>query len=221
LTVIQKKANQMIDRQQKEWLSLSDVADMLGVHASTVRLWSNKGVFPVHRTAGGHRRYLHSEVELWLKTSRQKGVMEPGTAMQSAIGKMRMQITEGRLEAEPWYQKLDQNARIQYRMSGMTLVRGLMNYLSSDDVDASTEAYALGYDYASRARRYQLSNVEAMQAFLFFRNTLLESLVNAYEEARVPPGLAWGKMLNRIHTFTDLILVNLMQTYLAFEEAHS
>jgi len=210
----------MTDRQHEEWLALSDVARLIGVHPSTVRLWSDKGVFPVHRTSGGHRRYLNSEVELWLKTSREKHVMEPVNAMHSAIGKMRMQIAEGRLEAEPWYQKLDQNARNQYRMSGMSLVHGLMNFLSSENTDASSEAYALGYDYASRARRYGLSNVDATRAFLFFRNTLLEALVNAYEEARVPPGLAWGRMLNRMHTFTDLILINLLQTYQAFDEAH-
>jgi hypothetical protein len=194
---------------------------MLGVHPSTLRLWSDKGLFPVHRTSGGHRRYLHSEVELWLKTSGQKNGFEPASAMQSAIGQMRMQITEGRLEAEPWYQKLDQAARIQYRTSGMALVRGLMNYLASQDADASAEGYALGYDYASRARRYGLDSVEATQAFLFFRNTLLEALVNAYEEAKVPPGLAWGRMLNRIHTFTDLILINLLKTYHLLEEAHA
>jgi len=186
-----------------------------------VRLWSDKGAFPVHRTSGGHRRYLRSEVELWMKTSSEKHIIEPASAMQSAIGQMRIKIAEGRLEAEPWYQKLDENARTQYRLGGMTLVRGLMNYLSSEEAEALSEAYAIGYDYASRARRYGLSSVEATQAFLFFRNSLLEALVNAYEEARVPPGLAWGKMLNKIHTFTDQILVDLLKTYQAFEEAHS
>ena len=207
--------------QREDWLSLSGAASMLGVHPSTVRLWSDKGVFPVHRTSGGHRRYLRSEVELWMKTSSQKHVMEPVTAMHNAIGKMRMQIAEGRLEAEPWYQKLDKNARAQYRPSGMLLVQGLMKFLSSEDSDAPAEAYAIGYDYASRARRYGLSSVDATRAFLFFRNTLLEALVNAYEDARVPPGLAWGKMLNKIHTFTDLILLNLLQTYQAFEDSHT
>ncbi len=47
---------------------------------------------------------------------------------------------------------------------------------------------------------------------MFFRNTLLEALVNAYEQSRVPPGLAWGKMLNKMHTFTDRILVTLLET---------
>ena len=211
----------MVIKRQEEWLSLSGVASVLGVHPSTVRLWSDKGIFPVHRTSGGHRRYLRSEVELWMKTSGDKHVMEPANAMYSAIGKMRMQIAEGRLEAEPWYQKLDQSARIQYRSSGIMLVQGLLNFLSSTEVEASSEAYALGYDYASRARRYGLSSVDATRAFLFFRNTLLEALVNAYEDARVPPGLAWGKMLTRLHTFTDQILVDLLETYQAFEDSHS
>ncbi|MCK4977066.1 MAG: helix-turn-helix domain-containing protein, partial [Anaerolineales bacterium] len=46
-----------------EWLSLSDAAEILGVHPSTVRKWSDEGVLPVRRTKGGHRRYLRSEVE--------------------------------------------------------------------------------------------------------------------------------------------------------------
>lgn len=211
----------MEENKNDHWLSLSGAAAMLGVHPSTVRLWSDKGVFPVHRTSGRHRRYLSSEVELWMKTSSEKHGIEPVNAMQSAIGKMRLQIAEGRLEAEPWYQKLDENARAQYRASGMLLVQGMMNYLASNSEDASSEAYVLGYDYAARARRFGLSNVDATSAFLFFRNTLLESLVTAYEDARVSPAVAWGEMLSKIHRFTDMILVDLLKTYQALENARS
>lgn len=210
----------MIEKTKEGWLSLSGVAAILGVHPSTVRLWSDKGNFPVHRTSGGHRRYLRSEVDLWMKTSSDKNVLDPVNAMHTAIGKMRIQIAEGRLEAEPWYQKLDQTARAQYRPSGIILVQGLMNYLTSDGDDAIAEAYAIGYAYASHARRYCLTEVEATRAFLFFRNTLLESLVSAYEDARVPPGLAWGKMLNKFHTFTDQILVDLLETYQVLGDCH-
>lgn len=211
----------MVQRLREEWLSLSDVAGILGVHSSTVRLWSDKGILPVHRTSGQHRRYRRSEIELWVKTSREKHVMEPASAMQSAVGQLRMQIAEGRLEAEPWYQKLDADARNQYRLSGMTLVRGLMAYLASEESDAASEAYALGYDYASRARRYGLSSVDAARAFLFFRGGLMEALISSYGDARVPPGPAWGKMLNKLHAFTDQILMTLLETYHTFEEAQA
>ena len=200
-----------------EWLSLSAAAELLGVHPSTVRLWSDKGLLPVHRTKGGHRRYKRSEVLLWAQTSREERTVQPEDMLQSAIRNVRVQVTEGKLEAESWYQKLDSDARIQYRQSARSLFQGLMNYLASTNEDAATEAFAVGYEYASRARRYNLSYVDATRAFLFFRNVLLESVMAVYREANIQAGKAWEEMLQRTHIFTDQILVSLLDTYQALE----
>ena len=200
-----------------EWLSLSAAAELLGVHPSTVRLWSDKGLLPVHRTKGGHRRYKRSEVLLWAQTSREVRTVQPEDMMQSAIRNVRMQITEGRLEAETWYQKLDEDARAQYRQSARSLFQGLMTYLASTNEDAASEAFAVGYEYASRARRYNLSYVDATRAFLFFRDVLIESVMKVYSEANIPSGKAWEEMLHKMHTFTDQILISLLDTYQALE----
>ena len=200
-----------------DWLSLSAAAELLGVHPSTVRLWSDKGLLPVHRTKGGHRRYKHSEVLLWAQTSREVRTVQPEDMMQSAIRNVRIQITEGRLEAEPWYQKLDEDARIQYRQSSRSLFQGLMTYLASTNEDAASEAFAIGYEYASRARRYNLSYVDAARAFMFFRSVLIESVMKVYSEANIPSGKAWEEMLQKMHTFTDQILISLLDTYQALE----
>ena len=201
-----------------EWLSLSAAAELLGVHPSTVRLWSDKGLLPVHRTKGGHRRYKLNEVQLWAQTSREVRTVQPEDMMQSAIRNVRMQITEGRLEAEPWYQKLDGDARAQYRQSARSLFQGLMTFLSSTNKeDAATEAFAIGYEYASRARRYDLSYVDATRAFMFFRDVLIESVVKVYSEANVPSGTAWRDMLHSMHAFTDQILISLLDTFHSLE----
>jgi excisionase family DNA binding protein len=196
-----------------EWISLKDAAAIIGVHPSTVRLWTDKGILPAHRTQGGHRRYNRADVELWAENSR-RGGLEPEAMMQSAVRKVRVQIAEGRLEAEPWYQKLDADARAQYRQSAHMLFQGLMAFLSASGKDASSEAHAVGFEYASRGHRYNLSYVEAAQAFLFFRNTLIESVVHAYREANVP----FDEMLHRMHAFTDEILISLLQTYEKLEK---
>src|SRR5689334_21448832 len=201
-----------------EWLSLSDAAKLLGVHPSTVRLWSDKGVLPTHRTSGGHRRYRRDEVVLWSNTAREARV-EPAGIMQMAIRNVRMQSGEGNLEAEDWYQKLDENARRQYRESARSLAQGLMNYLASENGDAS-ESHAIGYEYASRARRYGLSAVDATRALLFFRNALIESVMKVYREANILSGKAWEDMLHKMHTFTDQILVSLLETYHKLESAN-
>lgn len=202
-----------------EWLSLSDAAQMLGVHPSTVRLWSDKGVLPVHKTQGGHRRYKRSEISLWAETSHGTREIEPERIMQEVIRNVRLQISEGSLEAESWYQKLDGEARAQYRLSARSLFHGLMNYVTASADEAASEAYAIGYEYASRARRYRLSYVDAAKAFLFFRNALMESVLKEYGEARVAAAQV-SQMHAKIQSFTDRILISLLQTYELLENAH-
>ena len=198
----------------EEWLSLSDAADMLGVHPSTVRLWSDKGILPVHKTQGGHRRYRRSEISLWAQTNSKvrREALQPESMMHEVIRNVRVQISDGSLEAESWYQKLDEDARTQYRLSARSLFHGLMNYVSANDEEGATEAYAIGYEYASRARRYNLSYVDAAKAFLFFRDTLIESVVKVCSESNVPAAQS-SQMYSKMHKFTDGILISLLQTY--------
>ena len=106
------------------WLRLSEVAQILGVHPSTVRNWSDKGVLPVHRTQGGHRRYQRSEIDLWMQSQRASGPNDVHLVVQNALKFTRFQISEGRLNAEGWYTKLDEKAREQYRLSGRALLQG-------------------------------------------------------------------------------------------------
>jgi excisionase family DNA binding protein len=204
-----------------DWLSLSNAAKLLGVHPSTVRLWSDKGAIPVHKTQGGHRRYKRSELLLWAETnskSRSEAI-EPEGMMNEVVKNVRMHISEGHLEAESWYQKLDEEARTQYRMGARSLFQGLMTYVSTNGKEAESEAYAIGYEYASRARRYNLSYVDAAKAFLFFRDTLVESVIKVYGEANVPAKRA-TEMYTKIHTFTDDILISLLETYRKLETAN-
>jgi excisionase family DNA binding protein len=201
----------------KDWLSLSDVADRLGVHPSTVRAWSDQGVLPVYRTQGGHRRYLLDEINLWLETSRESKEVEPAYALRHVLKRIRFEIAENRLAEESWYQKLDEGARHQYRMSSKTLMQSLASYLSAEGNEAIAEARSLGYEYASRGRRYGLNLLDATGAFLFFRNLLIEAMTSVYLDSRVADIEAWGEMLSRIHAFTDQTMLSLMETYQAFE----
>jgi excisionase family DNA binding protein len=201
-----------------EWLSLHEVAVLLGVHPSTVRIWSDKGLLPVYRTQGGHRRFKQNEVLLWANTSRNRQTLDPVDVVQAAVRNIRLRISEGRLEAESWYQKLDEAARTQYRQSAHPLLQGLIHYLVADDEGAASEAHSIGYEYASLARRHGLNTVDAARAFLFFRDVLLQSVIQVYQEANIPSGQAWGEILHRVNSFTDLILLELLETHRAMEK---
>jgi excisionase family DNA binding protein len=200
-----------------DWLSLGEVAEMLGVHPSTVRNWSNQGELPVKRTRGGHRRYHRIDVELWLKSNTAREKAEIADIEQSALGRTRIQIGEGALEAEGWYQKLSDDAREHYRRAGRATLQALMAYLSADGATAQAEARALGYEYASQARRNALSSIEATRAFLFFRDMMMLSMISVYESASVSSPQVWGNMMRKMTAFTDLVMLTLLETLEAYE----
>lgn len=209
----------MFQRPINEWMSLSEVSELLGVHPSTVRTWADQGKLPVHRTSGGHRRFRRGDVELWIQSQKaDNGSREADLMVQSALGRTRFKISEGELEQESWYQKLDASARGQYRKSGRALLQGLTAYLVSDGAGAKAEARATGYEYASIGRRCGLSSVEAVRAFLFFRNVLVDSMLSVYEAAAIHSPYAWGDMLRKINDFTDQVLLSLMETFQAFSD---
>ncbi len=198
---------------ENDWLSLSEAAELLGVHPGTVRNWSNQGVIPFHRTRGGHRRYRRAEIELWKQSQSILTASEVDSMMQSALRNTRLQISEGVLQHQSWYGKLDEEAKEQYRLSGRLLLQGLSRFLSALEEEGNQQAQQIGSEYALRARRYGLSLVEAAQAFFFFRNNLIDSMLRVYEAAAVRSPHAWSAMFRRINAYTDQIMTALLEVY--------
>ncbi len=199
----------------KEWLTLGEVAQLLGVHPSTVRNWADTGKMPVHRTQGGHRRFRRSEVELWLQSQRANGdTAQAEQVLQEALKYIRWQITEGELSKQAWYQKLDGEAREAYRKSGRALIQGLLLYLTGDESSGLAEAHSLGYEYATRARQFDLSIEEAVAAFTFFRNGVIEALLKAFEASTVQSAAVWSTLTRRVMRFTDEVLRSLVSIYM-------
>jgi excisionase family DNA binding protein len=203
----------------EEWLSLSKAAKRLGVHPSTVRAWADHGYLPSQRTQGGHRRFLRSDIELRMHTKRQNITPEATSVYTNVLRNTRVQISESNLESESWYRKMDEEAREQYRLSGRSLVQGLVNDLIANDEDLEAEARSLGYEYASRGQRVGLTSVEAAHAFQFFRTAVMDAILTAYENADVRSPQIWAELFRKINAFSDLIIITLLDTYEALQHS--
>ena len=201
----------------EEWLSLSEVAGKLGVHPSTVRSWSDQGHLPAHRTQGGHRRFRRRDVDLWIQSHREEGLDEGNLVVQAALKNIRVKVSEGTLESEAWYKKMDEEARAQYRHSGRALLQGLLDSLAQNGEYVDLEARSLGFEYASRGWRRGLTAAEASRAFLFFRNALLDAMLDVYEESAIQTPKAWSDIFRKIYRFTDQIQITLLETYEAYQ----
>lgn len=203
-----------------DWLSLSEAAKQLGVHPSTVRAWADHGYIPYQRTQGGHRRFKRSDIELRMHTRWEGSLPEANSVYTNVLRNARVQINEGNLEAQKWYRKMDDEAREQYRLSGRSLVQGLIGHLTSDEGGLEAEARSLGYEYASRGQRVGLTSVEAAYAFQFFRTKVMDAILSAYENADVRSPQIWANLLRKMNSFSDLIIITLLDTYEALQHSN-
>jgi len=179
-----------------------------------VRNWADKGLLPSHRTQGGHRRFRLDELDLWAK-SQQIGPSKAEAAqlVKSALSYTRLQISEGALNSQGWYKKLNKAAREEYARGGRRLLQGLNKFIVSEQGLGQAEARAIGYEYANLGRRHGLDFVEATRAFLFFRNVLQEALLDSYEQAAIRSARAWGGLARKMDAFTDQVLLSLLETF--------
>lgn len=165
--------------QQAKWLTLSQASELLGVHPATLRQWSDEGKVELFRTPGGHRRFARPEIERLLRV-----LPVRGAGLSAFLARETMQRTRQDLGAvfmqQPWMQGLDTEQRDHWRTAGRQLV-GLVSQLTNSaelsDSQRMSAAF-LGQSYARLLRQAGLDLTDAVLAFLFFRDSILETIID-------------------------------------------
>lgn len=200
---------------EDDWLNLSEAAEILGVHPSTVRLWADKGEVPTHRTAGGHRRFRRPEIEAWAAARRDARQPVSHMIVQNALGRTRMQMAEGRLRDEAWYRRLDEARKHEFRDSGRQLLGALMRYLSDEDPAALEVAAGIGRDYERLGREAGLNLAETVRLCQYFANFLYESVLDIYQASGMRAAREWAAMHRQVSGFTNAVLLALVEAHTA------
>jgi excisionase family DNA binding protein len=188
------------------WISLKDAAHRLGVHPTTLRRWADAGQLPVMLTPGGHRRFAIADIEAFAADRRRvrfSHSLEQTWAEQALI-QTRQELVSHR--DEPWLAVFDEADREYKRRLGRRLMGVMLQYISFGEGgdELLAEASAIGREHAQNALRYGMSLVEAMQAIMFFRDTLVEVVVHLPEKAHVRPESSLH-LLRRINTLLNTV----------------
>ena len=197
-----------------EWLGLNDASKALGVHPTTLRRWADTGEIPVMLTPGGHRRFSRSDIEQFADDRTRLKVASGLEKMwaEQAMVQTRKEIVSHR--DEHWLSVFDEADREHKRQLGRRLMGLMLQYISLNEGGDSllAEAQAIGREHAGNAIGLGLPLIEAMQAVLFFRDTLVEVAMHLPEMAHVRPE-ANMHLLRRINTLLNAVQLAMADTY--------
>ncbi|MCU0490800.1 MAG: helix-turn-helix domain-containing protein [Chloroflexaceae bacterium] len=189
----------------EQFLSLSAASKLLGVHSATLRRWADAGEVPVYITPGGHRRFARSDIEGLAARN-----PTPTTAIVSTWASKA--ITHSRSEAghtsqrPSWVTALPEGEREEWRRIGQRLMGVVLRYVNSerDDDGLLDEARTIGMAYAQSALRVGMPLTAALEAALFFRDSLVEAAMDLPEESKVRPE-ASARLLRRISRVVNTV----------------
>src|SRR5947208_5469373 len=201
---------------EDEWLSLRQVADMLGIHPATVRLWADRNELPSRRTTGGHRRFRRSDIEARLRQDAERKPRPTAQLLvQSVLGRVRFAFTDGTLKTLSWYENFDDSALEAYRSLGRRVLELLLRALNDGTPaeELRAEAMLLGAEYGSVTRDSHVPVADAVRAFLYFRSLVDESVIQLAEVqgARDHSDIPWAESLYQIQALTNELLPALIE----------
>ena len=185
-------------------LSLSAASKLLGVHSTTLRRWADAGSVPVFVTPGGHRRFARHELEA-LAARTILSTQAVGTAWAArAIAHTRSELAAP--QRQRWMARIDDGDRAAWRRLGQQLMGVVLHYINSprDDDDLLGEARRIGDEYAQYARRASMPLTVALEAALFFRDSLVDAAMDLPEEAHLRPD-ASARLLRRISRVANTV----------------
>lgn len=199
-----------------EWLTLTEAAERLGIHPTTLRRWANQGKIPVMVTPGGHRRFRVADVEAFTQAQIQQryGNVEQVWA-QTALTQTRQEIVMR--QDDRWLATHNEQERQEMRQMGRRLMGILMQYIALDEDDHGresvlAEADALGERYGQYARQHQIGLTDALKATLFFRDNLVEAAIELPTSTRVRAE-ANTRLLRRINSILNSVQLAVARAY--------
>lgn len=203
---------------QRQWLTLKDASEFLGVHFTTLRSWADNGEIQVFRTPGGHRRFSLSDLRRFLdeRVGRIAGT-DADMVVNAVIQHVHHEMARIPREQLRWHYPLDDQSHQQRRQRGQQLFALALSFVLKPGLRPRflEEGRKLGVDYGREAHASKVSLVDVGRAVRFFRNQLIQAV-----RAEESPDLFDADDM-RIQQQIDLFLDEVLYAVLAGYEEQS
>ena len=165
-------------KDKSRWLSLGQACRYLDVSQASLRQWADGGLLRVYRTPGGHRRFLRDDLDALTDAGSPSTESDRNGEMEgSALRRIRRRLQQVTVANQAWYTSVETQGRDRMRLFG----RRLLSILTQQPLKrqqrqgALEESYLLGREYGSEMSDRGVTLKETVEAFIFFRNMVLDS----------------------------------------------
>jgi len=196
------------------WVSIRRACELLGVNQATLRHWTDEGKVRAYVTPGGHRRYLEDDLHQLTEVS-----PPVEASLSAALLSSRERYGQIERRGHPdhgWMQDLEPVERQRFRTLGSSMLHQLTAFVLAStkrERDRSLrDGAGVATEYGQVAARLGLSLHDAMQAFLFFRNPVVESVTRWFgDQPQRGPRVA--DALIRVNQFMDHVLLSMTEAH--------
>jgi excisionase family DNA binding protein len=198
---------------EPKWLTLAEAAAKLGIHPTTLRRWADNGSIPVYITPGGHRRFLESDVTVFVRHQAQTALPDTQQvwvdyALVETRQRLRTSSQPGGLAA------FGPEQRAEQRELGNRLLNLIMQHITTpgDDERLLAEARGFAVRYAQSCLAAGLSATDGLEIILFFRDSLTEAAMQMPQVAHFD-NEAKVQLLRKINQVFNTIQLGLVDYY--------
>ncbi len=197
----------------EQWLSLKEASRRLNVHPTTLRRWADNGDIPIMLTPGGHRRFSSIEIVQFAQNRhglRRVSGIEQIWADRALTATRQEIVSQNKM---PWLESIDEESRQRSRLVGRQLMALTMQYISNDeDESLLDEAHKIGLEYGHNCQQMGMPLTNALQASLFFRDTMIETALTLPQNVNIRPE-ANMRLLRRINTILNSVHLAVAEVY--------
>jgi excisionase family DNA binding protein len=209
------------DLKPETWYDLSDAANYLGVHFTTLRRWADTGKIPFIRTPGGRRRFSAQILEQFVQQmaaqpggySAALAVAQPQPFEERAIDQTRRNI-HSLTQSDTWISRLSEAQRYHMKGTGQKLMVLLLQFNSRTEGGEAflEEGKRISREYAQVCASIGMSLPETVRVFLFFRRSILNAI---YETDHLEQEMDAESMrlFARTTDFMDGLLLDLIGSF--------
>jgi excisionase family DNA binding protein len=195
------------------WLDLSEAAEYVGAHFTTLRRWADAGDVPCIRTPGGRRRFAQADLDRFVQRMRQpvRAIVPLETrALDMAREELKMRYqTQGAS-----LHQFGEQQRSWFKYSGQRLLGLLIQFGSRSDAGEAflDEGRRLAGEYGALCCEAGMSVTETVKTFLFFGHSMLNTVQQA-GGVNGPTDEEGRRLYQRMSDFLDAILLSALENF--------